>query len=354
MLQTAILVLVFGSAATETQALQVSGLYSHELAVADESEAERSRAFSEALAAVVVKLTGAEDALRLGGVNDALRRAGDFVEGISYSSNGETRQDSAQRTITINFSPALIDDLLERLGVPVWNSNRPSVLVWIAIQNAQGQRRLLNPEADQEITSILEQFARSRGLPLIFPVLDFEDRRSLADGALWDLDAEAIALASRRYGPDSILAGRIHFTPSDELVGLWQFHFQGEVELFDGLDEDLSAYLESPLQRVTGQLADYFALPSLLTIEQQIGLRVDGIRDLSDYAALLGYVQNLGIVEGLTLAELDAERLDLSLRVLGDRQRLIELIALDRDLIPVDAAASGEQDSRLIHYRWTR
>ena len=41
-----------------SMALQVSGLYSQKIPVANDGEAERDRAFSEAFAAVVVKVSG--------------------------------------------------------------------------------------------------------------------------------------------------------------------------------------------------------------------------------------------------------------------------------------------------------
>jgi hypothetical protein len=209
----------------------------------------------------------------------------------------------------------------------------------------------MNPETDESMVTALIDLADSRGLPLIFPVLDFEDRRSLTVDNLWDLRTDAINLASARYGADSILAGRIHFTPTGELVGLWQFQFQGQAQVFDGLDSNLQTYLEAPLVRVTEQLADYFALPSAMGFEQKITLRVDGIRSLADYVALFAYVWQLGIVSESSLASLDAERLELNLAVLGDAVRLRELIALDRDLLPIDSTRSERE---LLHYRWTR
>ena len=211
-----------------------------------DDESERAQAFAVALAAVIVKLTGGEEALSVPGVDRALARARDFVEGVSYSNIGEAGSGQSQRTITVDLSQALVDSLLGDLGVPIWNINRPSILVWVAVQSSEGERRLMNPETDESMVTALIDFADSRGLPLIFPVLDFEDRRSLTVDNLWDLRTDAINLASARYGADSILAGRIHFTPTGELVGLWQFQFQGEAQVFDGLDSNLQAYLEAP------------------------------------------------------------------------------------------------------------
>lgn len=344
--------LVFGFLfSPAVQAVQIEGLYSHQTQVSGDDEAERAQAFATALAAVIVKLTGGEDALRVPGVDRALSRARDFVEGISYSSVGDAASGQTQRMINVDLSQALVDALLSDLGIPIWNINRPSILVWVAIQSPEGSRRLMNLETDQLMVDSLVNFADSRGLPLLFPVLDFEDRRNLTIDNLWDLRSEAINQASARYGADGILAGRIHFTPTGELVGLWQFQFQGEAQIFDGLDSDLKAYLEAPLRKVTDQLADYFALPSVSSFERSITLRVDGIRTLADYAALLAYVRQLGIVPESSLASLDAERVELNLAVLGDAIRLRELIALDRDLLPIDSTRS---ETELLHYRWTR
>ena len=304
-------------------ALQVPGLYSHSVVVANESQSERSRAFSEGLSAVLIKLTGKPEALELAGVARAISNAASFVEGVSYADSGS----AGQRQLTVDFSPTLVDELLERQGVPVWNSNRPSVLVWMALQEESGGRRLFDPELDAELFSTLRSFSESRGLPLIFPVLDFEDRRGLSSDQLWDLEVAAIERASERYSPDSILAGRLLVTPSGELVGLWRFQFRDEARLIDGLDTELAAYLESPLREV------------------------DGIRDLADYAALNAYLLQLGAVNALTLSALDADRLELNLNVAGGEQRLRDLIALDRNLRAIDSSAT---EPGLLHFRWTR
>ncbi len=327
-------------------ALQVTGLYSYSVLVANDSEAERRRAFSEGLSAVLVKLTGKREALELSGVARAIAAAADYVEGVSYADSG-----SNGRRLTMDFSPTLVDDLLETQGIPAWNSNRPSVLVWIAIQQEGSGRRLFDPELDAELFAIMRSFAESRGLPLIFPVLDFEDRRGLSSDELWDLEVDAINGASERYSADSILAGRLLVTPSGELVGLWQFQFRDSVRLIDGLDRELEAYLESPLQEVTAEFVESFATSNSSLSQQELTLRVDGIRDLGDYAALNEYLLQLGAVNQLVLSSLDAERLELKLLVAGGEQRLRDLIALDRNLRAIDSSVT---DSALLHFRWTR
>ncbi len=351
-----------------TSALQVSGLYNHQAAVNNESDSERSRAFAETFAAVVVKVTGERRWLQHPVIEQALDNAQSYVEAFSYASETIILPEQAatgdigtplsivntieQRVINVSFAAGLIDELLASADIPVWDSNRPSVLVWMVLQNEAGERSLLTADSGPQIIELMQQFAEQRGLPIIFPVLDFEDRQNLSEDSVWTLDQAAISAASQRYGADSILAGRVHFTAGGELVGLWQFIFQDQAEVFDGFDSELQSYLYDPLDRITNQLANYFAIVPESSSQQFVRLRVEGIKNLSAYSALLSYVSNLGMVESIAAAELDGERLELQLGLLGDAGQLFELIALDRDLLPIESSLANTQS--VLHYRWTR
>lgn len=351
-------------------ALQVSGLYSQQIPVTNDGEAERNRAFKEALAAVVVKVTGDPRWLENPSIERAIAQAQNYVEATSYISesiqlpledntvsvdgNEEQFYTAEQRIISVNFAAALIDELLAEANIPVWDGNRPSVLVWMVLQNSLGDREFLTAGSNPEIVKVMQEFATARGLPIIFPVLDFEDRRTLTENIAWNLDEATISSASERYGADSILAGRLHFTASGELVGLWQFQFQGEANVFDGFDSELESYLYDPLNRITTLLAGYFAILPESVYGETIRLRVDGIKNLNAYTSLLNYVENLGLVDTVTTAEVDGERIELQLSLVGDTRQLYEQIALDRDLLPINNSLEDSSLTTLLHYRWTR
>ena len=393
------LALLFAS--SELYALPVTGLYSEQVAVANESDAERNRAFREALQAVILRVTGEERWLDQPAIAAALENAQSYVEAIGYSSemlevtvdstepaeesevtdvnseaiavdstsdNSAAEQTQAtaqseepvrsltttreQRYIDVDFSSTLINELLTSANIPIWDSNRPSVLVWMALQDESGNRSLMTSDINDDIIELIQDFADRRGLPVLFPVLDFEDRRNLNEDLVWTLNEEAIQKASARYGADSILTGRLHFTASGELVGLWQFLFQDEADVFDGFSTDLQEYLHGPLDRVTTRLASYFAIVPEASLTETVQLRIDGVGSLQDYSSLLSYVSGLGLVESVSAAQLDGERLELRLGLVGDAQQLFELIALDRDLLPIESARLAE--SGVLHYRWTR
>ena len=351
-------------------ALQVSGLYSQQIPVTNDGEAERNRAFREAFAAVVVKVSGDPRWLENLAIERAIAQAQNYVEATSYisesiqlpledntlplDSDEEQFYTAEQRIISVNFAAALINELLADAGIPVWDDNRPSVLVWMVLQNSAGDREFLTVGSNPEIVKVMQDFAAARGLPIIFPVLDFEDRRSLSENIAWNLDEAAISSASERYGADSILAGRLHFTASGELVGLWQFRFQEETDVFDGFDSELKSYLYDPLNRITTQLAGYFAILPESIDGDTVRLRIDGIKNLNDYSSLLNYVENLGLVATVSTAEVYGERIELQLSLVGDTRQLYEQIALDRDLLPIYNTLEDSSFATLLHYRWTR
>ncbi len=366
-------------------ALQVSGLYQERVAVSSESESERNRAYAEAMRSVILKVTGDPQWLDHPTVSSAIRQAQSYVEAISFTSEmvpapepeieetepeqetdlvdpeTETEPNAGaielpamveQRYINVTFASTLVDEMLASADIPVWDSNRPSVLVWMALQSVDDDRTLLNPEINPEIVEQIQVFARERGLPVIFPVLDFEDRQAISVDEVWTLEEDAIANASRRYGADSILAGRLLTTASGEMVGLWQFQFQDGTEVFDGFATELADYLDAPVGRITTRLARYFAIVPEFTTSEVVRLRVDGVGDLADYSSLMTYVRGLSLVQSVIAAELDGQRIELQLGLQGNSQQLNQLIALDRDLLPIESTMGSEPG--LLHYRWTR
>ena len=344
--------LAFLSLAPAARGLPVAGLYEQRVAVENESLAERNRAYQVAFRRMILKVTGDERWLETGRVRGASGNAGDYVQAFAYATEEAAGPIAGQRYIEVQFSAPLINQLLAAEDIPVWGGNRPSVLVWMALQDASGQRSLLNSQTGAEIIDYMRRFGEERGLPIIFPLLDLQDRRELSVDAVWAQDELAIRTASNRYGPDSILAGRLLFTATGELVGLWQFQFMDDTQTFDGFDSELESYLEQPLSRITSQLAGHFALVPGGQSERSVRLRVDGISDFSDYSALVEYVRGIGLVQAVDIVSVDGERLELLLDLQGNSDQLYDLIALDRDLLPINSGESAE--SPLLHYRWMR
>lgn len=339
--------------ASSAQALVVDDLYFQEIPVQGQGDAERLRAYREALTAVILKVTGEERWLRDGAVERAVREAQSFVQEVSYRSSGGGAL--SQTFITIRFDQDLVDRMLGSAGIPVWDRNRPSILLWLSVQGPDGRRELLGSDSEHPALAQIREFSRVRGVPILIPLMDFEDRRSLPADVAWSLDEEAIRRASARYGADSILSGRVLTSPTGDLVGLWQFLFRDRVETFDSLESDLAAYMQSALSRVTANLAAHFAI-NLATqpAQEQVTLRVEGIDDITAYVDLLSYIGSLSVVESVSTSLLDGSNIELDVMLSGSTYLFTEFITLGRDLVPGDVTVPQEAQANVLHYRWVR
>jgi len=365
-----VLALLLSVVSSPSSALPVDGLYSFELTVQNQSDAERRRAYREALAGVMLKVTGETRWLQQPQLQSALNNAQSFVEEVSFRSGvqprlvdtepdadvlAEQQIESVQAIfINVRFSRAAIDDLLDSANIPIWDRNRPSVLVWLSIQNASGERMLLGSDSEHQVMEIIRDFSQRRGIPLLIPVLDFTDRRNLSADQAWSLEQQAIMEASERYGADSVLSGRLLVTPTGDLVGLWQFMFDESTSTFDGFDSDLKSYMETSLDQVTTRLAARFSIVrNTLQGNDFVILRVDGIKDIASHQSVVSYVRDLAVVKNVAVSRLNGHTLELKIALSGSRRHLAEFINLDRDLEAVNIAA-GDDNIEFLHYRWTR
>jgi hypothetical protein len=341
---------VFSSA--PAHALLVQGLYEQEIAVQDQGDAERIRAYREGLTAVILKITGEEGHLGNAAVERAVRDAQSYVQEVSYRT--ESTAQEARTFISVSFDSALVNQMLMSSGVPVWDRDRPAVLLWLSVQNATGQRELLSADSEHPMLEIVREFSRVRGLPVLIPVMDLEDRRNLPADVAWSLDEAAIRNASARYGADAILSGRLLESPNGDLVGLWQFLFRGSAETFDAFERDLSVYTLGTLNRVTAQLASHFAFNSLeAPANARVTVRVEGMDSATDYVNLMAYMDNLAVVDTVAAALLDGSGIELDVRLSSSAFLFTEFISLGRDLQPLEVPGQSTEQS-VLHFRWVR
>lgn len=335
-------------AMSTVQALPVDGLYGQEIVVENQSESARERAYREAFESVIVKVTGERRWLEHPRIREAIQQASAYVAEVSYRTVG------LERRLDVRFDQSLIDELLNRAEIPVWDRNRASVLLWLTVQGEDGRRTMLGSSSEHELLMQVREFSAERAVPILIPLLDLTDRRMVTANQGWQLDAEALRQVGQRYGADSVLAGRLMITPANEVVGLWRFLFRDQEHVFDHVNSTVDAYMDVPLDEVTTRLAEHFGLVlSEFEQEDEVMLRIEGITDLANHTALMSYLASLSVVRDVNVSALRADTIELSVQLAGTRHHLTEFISLGRDLQPMNFEL-GAVTSDLLHYRWTR
>lgn len=373
------LIVVLASAASAGQKVDI---YRAETVVKSQAENDRNAAARATLGEVIVRVSGQRSALDHPVVKAALPKAQNYLFGFSYKSSAEKITVDGKTFpavgLQLDYEPRAIEQLLRDAQLPLWPAIRPTVLVWLVVQEPAGLR-LVAEVADRQALQLQAQY---RGLPLRFPKLDLEDSLSLTASDLWALNIEKIKIASLRYKADAILIGR--YTPyslgpipaalpptalapdspavaasatpsvsslapegpadaaSDPVIqgpwlGDWHLiHANGDQTFADETPE-----VKGLFAHAIDHAADYFAGQYAIvpTVQGQgprsIMLNVGNINSFGQFKEAQAYLSELAMVQRMELVKINANGILVRLTTDGDAKLLTSTLALGRRLLPL-------------------
>ena len=327
----------------QASAAKVPNLYQVAVPVASQGQADRDEALGRALSEVIVKVTGRKEALALGNVTQALGKAQKYVQSFSYD-----RVDSlsgSQLELNARFDARSVNQLLRANDQAIWDANRPDTLAWIAVENNR-QRSIEKDDPDSEWVNALKFTMSERSLPLTFPLLDFEDETSISTVDVWGLFADRLMEASRRYGSESVLAGRLRQTGNlfnGRLVLLFK-NQRINAEITDLSSEELAVAIAN---LVGTTLSDHYGVKSG-QIDEFPKLVVENIQSVTDYAGAVKYLNDLTAVRDVSVTRIQGTRIELELKIDGTVDQLKDFIRLGRKLQPAEEPVSG----LALNYLW--
>jgi hypothetical protein len=287
------------------QAVTVPDLYE----TAQPVEGSRDAAFGEALRTVLVRVSGQRDAAaRVGEVSDPRK----YVQRFGFT---------ADDVLQVGFDSASIDRLLSNAGLPIWGRERPATVVMFGVEEA-GAWRWLAVDTPAREREAIEKVARQRGLPLKWPVMDAQERSEAS------AESPGLMQAAARYGANAVLVGRA----------------RGGAVQWTLLSDDGAAQISGGLEDGVHLAADTFARVFAASGSSlgNVIVEVTGIADLSAYAATLNYLEGMTLVRAVALEQVAGEKMRFRLAVRGDAATLRRAIALDRRLVPTDAATAAD------------
>jgi hypothetical protein len=326
----ALLSAIVGLYSMPLHAVQVDHLYEASVPVADQNPSSRGAALSEILKKVVTKVSG-QSVLP----SSLISQAGSIehmVEQFGYDS----RQENGVRQLQLwaKLSPDSVKRLIRDAQLPVWPEERPATLVWIGIEDTAGREVLAEGSAN-EAMSLIKQVAGERGLPIVLPIMDLQESSVINPDVLATMQAEAISLASEKYGTDYVLTGYLQRTDAGLWRGRWKLAGESErvVTTAPGpLDDIIHAGIDPLATRIATQFASY----SYVDGEQYIDLAIDDINGAEDYARSLNYLQSLSVVSNVDVIGVEKQRVNFRLHTRADFASVLQVIGLGRVLYARD------------------
>jgi hypothetical protein len=333
-----LLLVILITAAPASYAVRVPGLYEAEVPVSGQQPRDRVLAFQAGMRMVLIKLTGDRNAPLQPDLSPLIRDAERYIQQYRYVESRTTPVGTAapegQLNLKLWFDETNLTEALRNLGVNIWSSERPSVLVWLAIE--QGNiRRLLQLEEDPEYFSTIDNQARARGIVLMFPLFDLEDTANLQVGDIWGGFHGQVLNASQRYSPDIILTGRIE----SPLEGIWQAQWTGyfgsEAKTWTTEGSFPETVLNEGLDGIVDLLAQQFGRGTSQTAGE-VQMRIVDIVNVEQYARVLRYLNSLSPVTRVDIVRASQGDILFSISAHGGAEAVTQAINFGRILEPVD------------------
>ena len=345
--------------AQKLDAVTLENLYQAEVLSESQSDAQRRIDASEGLSQVLTRVSGRSDILQNPVIVAALKTPEQYYSEFSYArveaGNDEAAAlpqpgldplpaETPRQVMRIRFAPSLIAKILREAGLPVWGSNRPSVLSWMAIDDESG-RQVLGEANPSLFAKTLNQAARARGVPLLLPLWDLEDSRGVSSSEIWGRFLGRIEASSKRYSPDKILVFRAESEFSNQWRGDWSLGEGGQWRSGTVYGESQAQLATALVGVLASVLSEQYAVTST---RSEVRLTVEGITEIQDYAEVSRYLEGLTQVMRVQPVRILTDMVEFKLRSEGEVQQIIDVIALDRKL----SLLRLDESSSTLWYRW--
>ena len=323
---------------------EVEDLYEAQVPVVTQGETERASALVKAFEAVLVKVTGRRDAVAAPEVREALRQPMAYVQQYLYRplpprAAVDDEPPPHTQVMRVRFDAQAINRLVQRAGVPLWGRVRPTTLIWVAVEDGM-ERYLLGADGHEELRALLEGEAQRRGLPMLLPLLDMEDRNALFFTDVWGNFQDTILRASARYQVAAVAVGRLLREPDGRWSARWSLYHEGEAEhWFVPADGQVKA-VAGGVDGAADALGARYARAVSPDGRQLADLAVSGIAGLADYGRAMAYLRSLDQVRDLQVLGVEGDSVFFRVRLGGDADGLARTIAFGSTLARVQAGTA--------------
>lgn len=235
------------------QAAEVNDFYLVRLPVSGTQLTDAQR--SEALDDMLIRYSGLRELPASPALQSAQQQAGRYI------AQTQTRNENGEKTADVSFDPAAVQHLAQTLGLPVWDHDRPAIMLWLVDNrgnNSAGERRIMLDQEYSAAREQLRQVAMERGIPLLLPLGDLEDNMAVSASDVYGNFINPIAAASLRYQPDAVLVASLN---NDSLT--WHLYDAAPDKLQSSLPQAQEYTLPGAPDQTVGemleQVADYYA-----------------------------------------------------------------------------------------------
>lgn len=328
--------------------------YTVTITVKSQSEADRLEAFRQGLIQIVNSVSKdplAATKLKINVTTNVLPYVDRYFYKKIHSDDDLDAEETEARNLVIDYNPIAIDNLLKDVN----NAETPQsgdqhkLVLWLALMRNSHPDVLSSENVADSLSQQLASLGRNRNIEIILPLMDIDDLNKVSVDDVDEINLTPIQQASVRYAPDQILIGSIKVLPNKQWQGHWLLWLNKKRMRWDST---ASSYQNAILEGI-GHAADLITTPTALAPHQEVNtnhfvITVGGIDNVSDYAELQSYFQQLPMVSQLQIVRVKATNVVFDVIITGDKAALLDALRHNKHLIALPQTTDQE-----LNYTWS-
>ncbi len=327
-------------------AVKLGGLYTAQIPVAAQTPDLRAEAMRSGLLSVLVKVSGNPNIGDSPVIKASIKRAEYYVQEYSYSA---ATVDTSTYTLNIQFDEDDINRLLKSAGAVYWGDTRPSVMVWLAVTDADNQTDIIGNETPGAILESMKAQGKQFGLPLIFPIMNANEISTVPPTDVISANLPALNAASKPYNADALLAGSIQ--PTDKgFTSHWVLVLKDTQWRFTMPGDSLTTVLQGAMQQVSETLSAKYLDKGNQATTTSITVVVNNVSGDHDLENLMAYLKQLTPVQQVELSQVDGNTVSLRVEVKGSIDTFEQNATIGQKLI----FKSQDDTTQTLVFDWAR
>ena len=311
--------------------------------VADQSAGARVEALETAITQVLTRLSGRADIARATAVSELIANPQRYLQQYYYE-HGEGSEGSRLELVA-RFDAQSLRRALAQRQVPIWQVERPPVLVWLAFDSG-AERELVNAAAaGRQPLEALHAAVAQLGVPVMFPMLDLQDRQRVQYSDVAGGFSDPVLEASQRYASEWVLMLRVTSTGSG-WDARWALYHEGANTRWKSRGVSIEETLRQGAPVLAAGLRPSYTLVPDLAASTRMRVRIGGIDSLERFAVVEQLLSTLPGVAAARLLRTGPDWVGMQLSLNVARDRVQQALARHPRLEPAAAGAFAGSDEK--------
>ena len=207
--------------------------------------------------------------------------------------------------------------------------------------------RLVSDDTTPDLVEILDEAASRHAVPVLFPLLDLEDKALVNIGDIASRQYDGIRAMARRYSPNALLIGRLVGRSGSGWQGDWEVSFDDQSFKWTFEASSRQAVLDQAIRNLARTLASEFALETHSRMDEALLLSVSDLDSIERLIEVRRYLESLNVVENVRVALIRQGVVTYRLKLRNDPEDLQRLIEfgdkLEQEDFPQLDTESGDR-----------